>query len=651
MTDRTPLTPTRTPAETPPTQDHSVEPFIDPASSSLNTSIKELQNAESDLQGKDRLHVFRDSFQTVRNVFAYLPLNLKIKTALMAAIDTVTMSQAVMTAYFTKCLVDKMSSSPGVLPKMELALVIGSGFAFEIGRYFSGLMVNRTHNDLDNNLESVFMNGIANQPLMVTKTSKYQGKLEAAKNFNEVTGVILKGFGIASGGVQIVVAAVAMSSIHWGVTFGVLLSCVPSLWASLKQAKQQIALSEENQKLWPAFNARRNFFLDPGGFKELVVLDKQADMAKRITTDNTFLNERGYQTNKMFAGYNLITNFSTEIGVGLAMLYTVYQISKGTATVGDMTLVTGAASALIFSVAGMARTISAYAKNIYTAGLFIEVVTPAPSRRREGESKVMEHTPRISVDIHEFGYPPEGEIGDYKSVLRDINFVIEPSQFVAVVGKNGQGKSSLINILTGVYEPVSGSVKIDSEDLNTLASGQWYSNIGVLEQDFRLIGSLSIRENIAMGQKPGKDNLTVEEAAEMAGLNTFLSGLTDGLDTVYGQGAGGRDFSGGEEQKIALARALVSMPKVLFLDEPTASIDKAAEKKLFKTIDELRHTRNWKPTIVYISHTFARVRKADKIIVISGGEIEAIGTHDELMKNPEGTYPMLFNLDAEAYDN
>lgn len=245
----------------------------------------------------------------------------------------------------------------------------------------------------------------------------------------------------------------------------------------------------------------------------------------------------------------------------------------------------------------------------------------------------------IRLENVSFRYPGSG-----KPVLQNLNLSIAAGRSLAIVGENGAGKTTVVKLLTQLYKPSGGQVWIDDVPLNELDPVDWREFVSVIFQDF-VRYQLSVRENVAALAPHPKDD-EVMEALEKAGATSVVQTMSDGLNTVLSRSFAGADLSGGQWQRIALARALFRAKKggVLILDEPTANLDVRAEAQLFdRFLDITKGT-----TTILISHRFSTVRRADHICVLAHGRIVEEGSHEELM-TARGMYRKMFELQAERF--
>ena len=208
-------------------------------------------------------------------------------------------------------------------------------------------------------------------------------------------------------------------------------------------------------------------------------------------------------------------------------------------------------------------------------------------------------------------------------MLSDIDLHLAPGRSVAVVGETGSGKSTLATLLVRLADPTAGRVTLDGVDLRNLAGADLARAVGVVSQDTYLAHA-SVRDNLLQA-KPGADDAELWRALEVAQVADTIRDLPDGLDTVVG--ARGHRFSGGERQRVAVARTLLADPRVLVLDEATSALDNETEREFQAALDALAHGR----TTLTIAHRLSTVRDADEIIVLEHGRIVERGSHDDLL--------------------
>lgn len=307
----------------------------------------------------------------------------------------------------------------------------------------------------------------------------------------------------------------------------------------------------------------------------------------------------------------------------------------------------GAAAAAILLLGGQLQTVASAIGQLFESSLFIEdfnsfvrsmplMVTHSHGGRRVPPSRF----DRMEARDVTFTYPSRSTPS-----LQGASIEVRAGEVVALVGENGSGKTTLAKVLAGLYRPESGMVLWDGAETSDFDPHLWRERVAVLFQDF-VHYFLTARENIGAGQWTRMDDTeALEEAAERAGVADLLARMPHGYDSLLGpQFLGGVDISGGEWQRIALARGFFRDAPFIILDEPTAALDPRSEAALFANIRELFVGRS----TLLISHRFSSVRSADRIYVLEKGRVIENGTHEQLM-SLGGLYAELFTLQAAAY--
>ena len=235
--------------------------------------------------------------------------------------------------------------------------------------------------------------------------------------------------------------------------------------------------------------------------------------------------------------------------------------------------------------------------------------------------------------------------GSSRLVLDNLNFRLEPGGRIALIGENGQGKTTIVKLLTRLYDPTAGAILLDGVDLREYDLEDLCGQTAVIFQDFMRY-ELTATENIAVGQIEERDNRArIETAAKKSLAEAVIRTLPRGYQQMLGRRfEGGVDLSGGEWQKMALARAYLRDAQLLILDEPTASLDARSEHAVFQRFAELTAGK----MAVLISHRFSTVRMADRILVLEDGKIAEQGNHDDLIARG-GRYSEMFELQAASY--
>ncbi len=247
--------------------------------------------------------------------------------------------------------------------------------------------------------------------------------------------------------------------------------------------------------------------------------------------------------------------------------------------------------------------------------IFQVIDEPEDIANRSDAGELQPGPGRVAFEGVTFGYDPE------RPVLREVDLELEPGKVVALIGHTGAGKTTLASLVPRFYDVQQGRVSIDGADVRTLTLASLRSQIGVIAQDPFLF-SATVRENIAFGRSDAADG-DIERAARLAQAHDFIEALPDGYDTVIGER--GITLSGGQRQRVAIARALVVDPRILILDDATASVDATTESRIREGLREAMRGR----TTIIIAHRLSTIALADEVVVLENGEVALHGTHDE----------------------
>ncbi len=347
---------------------------------------------------------------------------------------------------------------------------------------------------------------------------------------------------------------------------------------------------------------------------------------------NLAVNDR---INKIWSLFSPTVTLLTEVGLLMVWAYGIWQISRNEISVGVLTAFLAYISRFYTRLDSMSRIVSVTQKAASGAKRIFDILDHVSSVPEPTQPMHLEQV-NGKIEIHSAGF----RYGN-RAVIKNLNLTIEPGEMIGLVGHSGSGKSTLVNLMCRFYDVSSGSISLDGVNIRSLPIAEYRSNIGlVLQEPFLFFGSIA--ENIAYG-KPGATRDEIIAAARAAHAHEFILRLPHGYDSLVGER--GHGLSGGERQRISIARALLINPRILILDEATASVDTETEKEIQKALDNLVHGR----TTIAIAHRLSTLHKANRLVVMDRGEIVEVGSHDELMAT-QGAYYRLYQAQARNVD-
>ena len=346
-------------------------------------------------------------------------------------------------------------------------------------------------------------------------------------------------------------------------------------------------------------------------------------------------------TAKLF-GVSAVDSGMSLIREGAVYAYLLYLVIKGNITVAEFVLyfnVVAGFSTWLGSLLGQVNNLNRLSIAMNRFRSYLEY---PEEYKREGGAQVKDKEKPGKIELKDvfFRYAEDGE-----DIIKDFNLVIEPGEHLAVVGLNGAGKTTMVKLLTGLTEPTKGSVFYDGKDIKEYDRDMYYEIFGAVLQDHSLL-PVTIAEIVSEQPEKDTDEERVKRCLNSAGLLEKIVSLPEGIRSRYDKTFwdDGVNFSGGEIQKLLLARALYRQSPVVVLDEPTAALDPVSENHLYETYDEMMKGKS----TIFISHRLASTRFCNRIILIEAGRIVEEGTHEELL-NKKGRYYGLYETQAKYY--
>ena len=336
---------------------------------------------------------------------------------------------------------------------------------------------------------------------------------------------------------------------------------------------------------------------------------------------------------KLGTFYRPIMEFITFSGSILIWLVGGWQIFQDDLTLGTLVLFQGYMMGFIRPVYTLCQMNERFIRAGTSAERVFEIMDTPPSVADKNDAVALRNI-RGAVEFRDVHFSYDGE----KNALNGVSFTVEPGEMIGLVGHSGAGKSTLINLITRFYDPNDGIIMIDGHDSRDIQVKALRQQIGVVLQDPFLFQG-TIAENIGYS-KPGASRMEIIAAAKAANAHDFIVKFPDGYDTMVGER--GARVSGGERQRISIARAILKNPRILILDEATSSVDTETESKIQEALERLIQGR----TVFAIAHRLSTLKYADRLVVLKEGEVDEIGTHEELIAK-NGTYAGLCEKQTE----
>lgn len=360
--------------------------------------------------------------------------------------------------------------------------------------------------------------------------------------------------------------------------------------------------------------------------------------------DSTVGAVHGYEQKRLYI--NIFADFISAGAYGWVIYQTILHTLSGNITVGYMTFIFGAiftagrsVSEMLYAIADITEQ-NRYATHVRE---FFETESILKTENPTAIELKINEAPEIRFENVTFQYPSQSkEIQG--PILKNISLSLHPGEKIGLIGDNGAGKSTFIKLLLRIYDPSEGSIFINGVNLKNIPPEIWQTYISALMQDF-VNYNFTIKEAIAISQQPNLlDEKKVQEAARQSQSHNFIEKYEHGYDAQIGTDFGGIKFSGGQSQKMALARTFYRKAPIVILDEPTAAVDTESEIEIFKTLDTLGD----KTTAIFISHDMATIGRASRVIVLDKGSVIEDGNHESLMKTQEGKYRRMYEEQVKA---
>lgn len=344
---------------------------------------------------------------------------------------------------------------------------------------------------------------------------------------------------------------------------------------------------------------------------------------------------------KLSSALDGTTRANSQLQIALVYAYMTYKVFVGAIGIGDFTMYVSAANSFSNTLSSFFGNLIYFLQLVHKMDAFLDFVQIHPKKKLEGKSTQGIRDCEIQFKDVSFRYPRSKEY-----VLRHVSVTIHPGEKLSVVGLNGAGKTTFIKLLTRMYDPDEGEILINGVNIQEYGYQEYLKLLAVVFQDFKTL-AFTIRENIALEESGSADHAKILDAIERAGLKEKVESLPKGIDTslykIFDED--GIEFSGGQNQKLAIARAIYKDAPIVVLDEPTAALDPISEFEIYSHFNRLIGDK----TTIYISHRLSSCRFCDRIIVFSGGQIVQDGSHDELVSQTGSQYEQMYHTQAKYY--
>ncbi|WP_438432838.1 ABC transporter ATP-binding protein [Gorillibacterium sp. sgz500922] len=370
------------------------------------------------------------------------------------------------------------------------------------------------------------------------------------------------------------------------------------------------------------------------GTRVVKAFGKEKKEMERFQTANLTFSQAEQAFNKLGSTLFPVLNVLTQFGGLIIWAFGGWKVMNGDMTFGKIMTFINYMYILYGPIQFMNNIVGWWSYCMSAAQRIFEIQDAVPEVvEKENAVHREEMAGEIRVEGVTFGYEPN------KPIIKEVHMLAKPGQMIGVVGHSGAGKSTLVNLISRLYDVTEGEIKIDGINVKDLSMHSLRKNIGIVSQEvYVFIGSIA--ENIAYAD-PDCTTEDIIHAAKIAKAHDFIEKLPDGYDTIVG--TGGHNLSGGEKQRISIARAILHNPRILILDEATASLDTETELHIQEALESLIKGR----TTIAIAHRLSTLRNADYLIVMEGGKVTEAGTHKELM-GKDGIYKSLVKKHDEA---
>lgn len=441
--------------------------------------------------------------------------------------------------------------------------------------------------------------------------------------------------------IRLTIAVVIVGAYDWRLCVLVLIALFPQFYVDIHHGSEVWGIYDAETETRRRFNELRRHFMNRSNLIELKLFQNvEYFLSKMKVLLEGFQKSQEVAERRRFALSIMATGLSS-ILIGGVTLLIVLKVIHGSLSIATFIFLWSSLQSLQGAMSSTLRAIADHNEVAQYAAENYEVIDAKPDVR-SGTLMCAERIPTIAFENVTFSYPWDSHD---RVILKDVSFTIRPGERIGLVGINGAGKTTLIKLLCGIYQPTEGRILIDGVDLEELDIRSWQGQIAALFQNYSNHQTI-IRDAISIGDTSVPyDESRLERASKASGVDVFASDLPGDLDTMIGRDfEGGIELSGGQSQRIALARVFYRQGKLIILDEPTASLDAFIEAQIFEELEK----RPRDATTILITHRLSSVKNTDRILVLENGRLAEQGSHAELM-GINGIYALMFQKQAKGF--
>ena len=560
--------------------------------------------------------------------------------ALVVILAGKSFAQSGATAGLVNALVANVPSTAWALVAALLGVVVAWGSFETVRSYLDRLF----YFHIEEHLEMALSAKIASVDIAAHDDPHYKDVLARVREQGlwRAQSFVTHAFDILGALIRVVGSVVAIAYFSWWVALVVFVATIPEFLAELRAGDDIWSIWGADVQTRRRYSTIRNYF---NRTRDLVEL--------RLFQTSQFLLEVLRRLFRTFQGKqvdvehrkirnDLLAGLVANLGIGGALAWFVHLAFLGEIAPGTLIFISSSLFVLHTAVADLFRHGARFRVHYSFASDLVKVLDMSNEIVSKPDAFPLpkHETPWIVFDKVSFRYP-----GSLADSLKDFSLDIPAGRKLALVGANGAGKTTFVRLLCRFYDPQRGRILVGGRDLRDIDIETWHRELAVLFQGFSGY-DFSGAEAVAMGRGPvTPDRARVEAAAKDADADPFIRKFPKGYDQQLGREfTDGIEPSGGQWQKLAIARVLYRKARVMVLDEPTAAVDAESEMKIFEALEKLPDDQ----TVILISHRFSTVRQADEIVVIEDGKVSEQGSHEALLKL-KGTYARLFSAQAEGY--